>query len=229
LNEAERNYEIHNKEMLAIIRCLEAWRHFLEGAKDWFEIWMNHKNLEYFIKAQKLNQRQARWSLYLSRFDFTLKHVAGKSMGRADSLSRRVDWVEGVEQDNENQVMLKKEWLDVRAIEQLIEGPEEEIVKKIKEARDKDEEVIKMVEEMKKAEVKTLRDEEWQIEKGLVLKEGRVYVLKDEKLRVEIIRLHYDTPIARHGEQWKMVELVTRNYWWPGITKEVKQYVEGYD
>jgi len=229
LNEAERNYEIHNKEMLAIIRCLEAWRHFLEGAKDWFEIWMNHKNLEYFIKAQKLNQRQARWSLYLSRFDFTLKHVAGKSMGRADSLSRRVDWVEGVEQDNENQVMLKKEWLEVRAIEQLIEGPEEEIVKKIKEARDKDEEVIKMVEEMKKAEVKTLRDEEWQIEKGLVLKEGRVYVLKDEKLRVEIIWLHYDTPIARHGEQWKMVELVTRNYWWPGITKEVKQYVEGYD
>jgi len=91
LNEAERNYEIHDKEMLAIIRCLEAWRHFLERAKGQFEIWTDHKNLEYFIKAQKLNRRQARWSLYLSRFDFALKHVAGKSMGRADSLSRRVD------------------------------------------------------------------------------------------------------------------------------------------
>ena len=136
------------------------------------------------MKAQKLNRRQTRWSLYLSRFDFALKYVAGKSMGRADSLSRRVDWAEGVEKDNENQVMLKEEWLEVRAIEQLIEGPEEEIVKRIKEARDKNEEVIKVVEEMKKAEVKTLRDEEWQIEKGLVLKEGRVYVPKDEKLRV---------------------------------------------
>jgi len=73
--------------------------------------------LEYFIKAQKLNQRQARWSLYLSRFDFALKHVADKSMGRADSLSRRVDWAEGVEKDNENQVMLKKKWLEVRAME----------------------------------------------------------------------------------------------------------------
>ena len=82
LNEAERNYKIHNKEMLAIIWCLEAWRHFLEGAKGQFEIWTDHKNLEYFMKAQKLNQRQARWSLYLSRFDFALKHVAGKSMGR---------------------------------------------------------------------------------------------------------------------------------------------------
>jgi len=199
LNEAKRNYEIHDKEMLAIIRCLEAWRHFLEGAKDRFEIWTDHKNLEYFMKAQKLNRRQARWSLYLSRFDFALKHVAGKSMERADSLSRRVDWAEGVEKDNENQVMLKEEWLEVRAMEQLVEGPEEEIVKKIKEARDKDEEVIKAVEEMKKAGVKMLRNEEWQIEEGLVLKEGRVYMPKDKKLRVEIIRLHHDTPIAEHG------------------------------
>ena len=174
------------------------------------------------MKAQKLNQRQARWSLYLSRFDFALKHVAGKSMGRADSLSRRVDWAEGVERDNENQVMLKEEWLEVRAMEQLIEGLEQEIVKKIKEARDKDEEVIKVVEEMKKAGVKTLRDEEWQIEEGLVLKEGRVYVPKDEKLRTEIIWLHHDMLIAEHRGQWKTVELVTRNYWWPGVIKEVK-------
>ena len=162
----------------------------------------------------------------MSRFDFALKHVAGKSMGKADSLSRRVDWVEGVEKDNENQVMLKKEWLEVRAMEQLIEGLEEGIVKKIKEARDKDEEVIKVVEEIKKAGVKTLRDEEWKIEKGLVLKEGRVYVPKDEKLRMEIIWLHHDMPIAGHGGQWKTVELVTRNYWWPEVTKEVKRYVE---
>ena len=122
-------------------------------------------------------------------------------MGMADSLSRRVDCAKGVEKDNENQVMVKKEWLEVRAMEQLIEGPEERIVKRIKEARDKNEEVIKVVEEMKKAGVKTLRDEEWQIEEGLVLKEGRVYILKDEKLRVEIIWLHHDTLIARHEGQ----------------------------
>ena len=165
----------------------------------------------------------------MSRFDFALKHVAGKSMGRADSLSRRVDWAEGIERDNENQVMLKKEWLEVKVMEQLVEGPEEEIVKKIKEARDKDEEVIKVVEEMKRARVKTLRDEEWQIEEGIVLKEGRVYVPKEEKLRTEIIRLHHDMPIAGHGRQWKTVELVTRNYWWPRVTKEVKRYVEWCD
>ena len=74
-------------------------------------------------------------------------------------------------------------------------------MKRIKKARNKDKEVIKMVEEMKKAGVKTLRDEEWQIEEGLVLKEGKVYVPKDEKLRVEIIQLHHDTLITGHGRQ----------------------------
>ena len=130
----------------------------------------------------------------MSRFDFALKYIAGKSIGKADNLSRRVDWAERVEKDNENQIMLKEEWIEIRAMEQLLKEPEQEIVKKIKKARDKDEEVIK-------AEVKMLRDEEWQIEERLVLKEGRVYVPKDEKLRVEIIWLHHDTPIAGHGGQ----------------------------
>ena len=91
LNETERNYEIHNKEMLAIIRELEAWRHLLEGVQFKFEIWTDHKNLEYFMKVQKLNCRQAQWVLYLSRFDFILKHVLETKMGKADGLSRQPD------------------------------------------------------------------------------------------------------------------------------------------
>jgi len=60
LNTTEQNYKIHDKEMLAVIRCLEAWRHYLEGAKLEFEIWTDHKNLQYFITSQKLNRKQAR-------------------------------------------------------------------------------------------------------------------------------------------------------------------------
>ena len=80
-------------------------------------------------------------------------------MRRVDSLSRRVDWAEGVERDNKNQVMLKEEWLEVRVMEQLVEGPEKKIVRKIKEARDRDKEVIKVVEKIKKAGVKVLRND----------------------------------------------------------------------
>ena len=74
--------------MLAIIKGLENWRHLLEGTHFKFEIWSDHKYLEYFMKAQKLNQRQAQWALYLLRFDFILKHVLGAKMEKADGLSR---------------------------------------------------------------------------------------------------------------------------------------------
>ena len=59
-----------------------------------------------------------------------------------------------------------------------------------------------------------------------MLKEGNMYIPKDEKLRVEIIQLHHDIPIAEHGGKWKMTELVMRNYWWSEITKDVGKYVE---
>ena len=60
-------------------------------------------------------------------------------------------------------------------------------------------------------------------------KEGKVYVPKDDKLRAEIIRLHHNTPIGGHRGQYKTVELVTRNFWQPGVTKEVKWYVKRYN
>jgi len=159
LNETERNYEIHDKEILAIIRGLEAWRHLLEGAQYKFEIWTDHKNLEYFMKAQKLKRRQARWALYLSQFDFTLKHVAGTKMGKADRLSRRADWKVDMDKDNENQVFIKDNW--IRSMyEVVVEGPEVDLVEKIKKVRRKDENVVRVVEEMKKAGVRELRGNE---------------------------------------------------------------------
>ena len=90
----------------------------MEGAKLEFEIWTDHKNLQYFMASQKLNRRQARWALYLSWFNFTLKHVPEKSMGKADGLSRRLDWQKGVEKDNEDQTLIKPEW--IREMETLM-------------------------------------------------------------------------------------------------------------
>ena len=72
-----------------------------------------------------------------------------------------------------------------------------------------------------------LRDEEWKEVNGVIYKERKVYVLKDDKLRVEIIRLHHNMPVGGHRGQQKTVELVTCNFWWPGVTKEVKRYVKG--
>jgi len=160
LNEIERNYEIHNKKMLAIIRELENWRYLLKGTHFKFEIWIDHKNLEYFMKVQKLNHRQAQWALYLSRFDFILKHVPETKMGKADGLSRQPDWKVGVEKDNENQIFIKDNW--IRSLQEVvIERPEVDILEKIKKAKSKDEDIVRIVEEMKKARVKKLRGNKW--------------------------------------------------------------------
>jgi len=105
LSSMEWNYEIHDKEMLAIIRALEEWRHFLEGATHPVEIWTDHKNLKYFMTVKKLNRRQACWSLHLARFDFLLHHRPGCTMGKPDALSRRADHGNRA-LDNENIVLL---------------------------------------------------------------------------------------------------------------------------
>ena len=100
------------------------------------------------------------------------------------------------------------------------------MLEKIKKAKSKDEDVIRVVEKIKKAGVKELRGNKWKIEEELVLKEVKVYVLKDEELRAEVIQLHHDVLAAGHGGRWKTVELVMRNYWWPRVTRDVGKYVE---
>jgi len=226
LSDTKKNHEIHDKEMLAVIRCLEAWRHFLEGIQIKFKVWTDHKNLEYFMSSQKLNRCQTRWILFLSCFDFKLVHVPGTKMGKADGLSRRLDWQEGVGKENKDRMLVKKEWLETRALEEIvIEGID--ILDRIRKLKAVDDEIVKVVEEIKKANVKVLRNKEWREEDGLMLKDEKVYVPRDEELRAEVIWLHHDTLVEGHRGQWKMVELVTGNFWWPRVTTEVKQYIEG--
>ncbi len=70
LSPAERNYDIGNRELLAVKLALEEWRHWLEGSGVPFIVWTDHKNLEYIKSAKRLNSRQARWALFFGRFDF---------------------------------------------------------------------------------------------------------------------------------------------------------------
>jgi len=135
-----------------------------------------------------------------------LKHVPGKSIGKADGLSRRPDWQKGVERDNEDWTLIKPEW--VRGVETIVE--EGNLIERIKKVQEEDEKVVKAVKELKKAGVKMLRDEEWEIKDRVVLKEGRIYV-PERELRGEIIRLYHDTLVGGHRRRWKMMELV------PGI------------
>ena len=179
------------------------------------------------MKVQKLNRKQARQALYLPRFNFMLKHVLGSRMKKVDSLSRRLDQKVEVERNNENKILVKPKWLVVRRTEKveiIVEGVD--LLEKVRQSKVKDNKVVKAIEEIKWIGIKMLRNKEQKEVDGIMYKEKKVYIPKDNKLRTEIIRLHYDMPVGEHRRQWKIVKLVTRNFWQPGVIKKVKQYVE---
>src|SRR5260221_73638 len=169
----EWNYQIHDKEMLAIMCALEEWRHFLEGSDQKFEIHMNHKNLSYFQEAHKLNCHQAQWSLYLSRFNFVLTHKPGRQMGRPDTLSRRVDHPKGVD-DNADCTLLTPEVFELRVMEAVtLEGEEATFMEHIQQSDQYDDPVVKA---LKALDMGELCSDEWTYAEGVVLYRGRVYI-----------------------------------------------------
>ena len=128
------------------------------------------------MKAQKLNRREARQALYLMSFNFMLKHVPGSKMEKVDSLSKRPDQKVKVGKDNENEILVKLEWLKVRKIEKVEVIIEEmDLLKKVKQSKIKNDKVIKIVEKMKQAGVKILRDKEQREVDGIMYKEN-IYI-----------------------------------------------------
>ena len=112
---AEQNYQIYNKKLLAVVQALEEWRHYLLGARHPVEIWTDHTNLTYFRKPQDLNCRQVRWSLFLSKFNFTFIHKPEITMMKVDALSQRYDYDDG-HFDNYEVQLLKDKWFKARAL-----------------------------------------------------------------------------------------------------------------
>jgi hypothetical protein len=104
------NYDIYDKELMVIIKALEEWRPEYEGTAYPLQLITDHKNLEYFMTKKLLNRRQARWSEFLTRFDYKIVYQPGKSNGTADALTRRLgDLPEGGDERLKNleQVVLK--------------------------------------------------------------------------------------------------------------------------
>jgi len=219
---AERNYEIYNKELLAIVEALAKWRQYLLDAAEPFEVWTDHKNLKYFREPHKLNERQARWYLKLQDYDFTLKYIPGKTNTKADILSQK-DQV-NMKEDNKDVQLLKDEiWTrktttKVTMLGQKIITEEGDIIKKIWKNNTREKEVIQALEKNNGLT--------WE-EDGVAYMEGRVYVPNNKEFREEILREHHDPADIGHPGQYRMTELLKRTYWWPELKEDVKKYVQG--
>jgi hypothetical protein len=232
-NPTQRNYEIYDRELLAIMASLHEFQKHLMTARKTVEIWTDHANLQYFKKPQKLNRHQARWLSELQEYHFTLHHIAGKSNSKADILSRRPGFEKGVN-DNDDTILLpnslfstndtdKNDQLDNQPI--LLRQIEHQLtpitfLEHIQRSRNNLDKNVKKMIERGEADWKTLDD-------GTLTFKDWVYVPLDKKLRGDIISQHHDTPLTGHYGHFKTVENITHDYWWPTIHRDVKAYVDG--
>jgi len=184
------------------------------------------------MTAKKLNRRQARWSLLLAHFDFIMHHRPGKSMGKTDALSRQSDHGTGSE-DNDNMVLLTPNFFAVRALEGLeAAGEEQGILKDIRKGTqdgEKEEPVAKAARELQGSSARSVKSVEWSLSKGLLYFRGKIYVPDTSNLCRCIVALSHDSRLAGHSGRWKTLELVSRNYWWPQMSRYVGRYVSTCD
>ena len=219
---AERNYEIYDKELLAIVEALAKWRQYLLDAAETFEIWTDHKNLKYFREPHKLNRRQARWYLKLQDYNFVLLHIPGKTNTKADILSRK-DQVDTKEDNKDVQLLKDEMWSrkstsEIQVFNRKKRGEESDIVKKIRRNNTREKEVIQV---MKREDGLT-----WE-EDDVVYMEGKIYVPNNKDLKEEILKAYHDPVDVGHPGQHRMQELIKRMYWWPGLKGDIKKYVQG--
>ncbi|ESK95482.1 reverse transcriptase-rnase h-integrase [Moniliophthora roreri MCA 2997] len=217
----ERNYEIYDRELLAITNALKAWEHYLLGGAHPVTVLSDHKNLTYFRTAQKLNRRQARLSLYLTQFDLRLVHVPETKMVQSDALSHRPDLVDEEENDNDDIVMLPDK-LFVNVIDT-------ELKTMLEEALPSNEFLQMTIESLIEKGMPPIKSslQDWRTEGNLLFYKDRIYVPNDQTLRRLIVKTIHEVLPHGHPGQWNTVDQVQRNYWWPGMTRFIKSFVDG--
>ncbi|SAM05196.1 hypothetical protein [Absidia glauca] len=226
---AEVNYDVYDKEMLAIIDSFKQWRHYLEGAVHQTIVLTDHRNLEYFMTAKKLNRRQARWAIELSTFNFVIQYRPGTKNTKADALSRRSDLAfQGGDTTDKQPIkaILRPDQFVVAATAttMITVNPDQDLRDEIKRQADHDakyKEIVDTIPNDSSMETKGYRIDN----DGLVLYQDRVYLPDDDHLKLRIMEHHHDSPMAGHYGRAKTMDLVSRNYFFPGMRKYINRYI----
>ena len=153
-------------------------------------------------------------------------------MGKPDTLLWRLDHGNGAS-DNKDMVLLQPELIAVQVLEGLhLEGLERDMLREIcqeNQKGDQEEPVARAARELRQASSKIVRSTEWSEEDGVLWFRGKIYVPQNSDLRRRVVSLCHDTKVARHPRCWKTLELVSRNYWWPQMSRYIGQYVSTCD
>ena len=230
----ELNYDTHDKELLAIFEAFRVWRHYLEGSGIPIEVLTDHKNLEYFSTTKILTRRQARWSEYLSQFNLVIRFRPGKLGTKPDSLTRRWDvYPKGGNSDyatvnpSNLRPMFTQEQMSIslRATQLLdpvlratVVMDQEQLNSDILAALPDDPFFIAHQKEPQSR---------WSVTTdGFFRHDDLIYVPDTNDLRLRVLRYKHDHILSGHPGQNKTLNLIRRDYTWPGVQEFVKKYVK---
>ena len=243
---AELNYEIYDKELLAIHDAFKAWRAYLEGPALPVQVVTDHKNLEYFATTKVLTRRQARWSEYLSGFNYVVRYRPGRLGGKPDALTRRPgvypkggEGAYALANPQNIQSIFKEGQLlpadrstpsesSVPLSDPNSDSPNS-VLARFAQALDFDlllRDIRESLPEDKTIEAHlTSPSPPFSLsESGLLLHNNRIYVPDAKELRLRVLRMKHDHPTAGHFGSAKTIQLVLQEFFWPGLRSFVNEY-----
>ena len=254
LTPPETNYDIGDKELLAIVDSIKHWRRYFESDIHSFTVFSDHKNLQSFMEEKVLTRRQVRWMIFLSEFDFVIKYRTGKLMGKPDAMTRRHDLKEGsTAKEQKPQILLPPSRFGISSTSEIktsLNSIPSQIFSlrlaangnnkvpmqdRIRSSLSSDTFASKILPYLNDIDLprneETLKSlEGWHMdEEGLIYFNQLLYVPDTGSLRLDILRSVHDSPSAGHFGIWKTYELLTRNYWWKSCRSFVKDYVGSCD
>ena len=230
LNNSELNYSITEKELLAIKAAFSNWRHLLLGAKYQITVYTDHKNLLYTLGGKVGNQRQHRWHLFFQEYNFQLIYRQGRKNGKPDSLSRRPDYEQTVEEPKPEHILDIKNVKEIPAFVGIMSDLIDRIVKNTKEDETAGDIYLYFNENNARQGYyyKPFRHmERFELKNDMILYKKLIYV--PEKVRLEILTRYHENPASGHLGIKRTEEIITRNFWWPKLHNDVVSFVNSCD
>lgn len=214
---AEKNYPVHEQELLAIVVALRSWRHYLHGSHFRIIVKSDHKSLQYFKTQPHLSARQTRWLDLLAEFDFTIEYFEGKENVVADGLSRRSDHKDQGQQVTEAHQFNHESEEVLTLASASLPNDTPELRKSITDAYQHDPSCTSLLEKPM---------EGYRVVEGLlVTAANQIRIPDDASIRSRLLLECHDTPTSGHLGTGKTMERVSRFFYWPGMHADIRRYV----